>query len=427
MRIAVLAYGTRGDTQPCMILARMLAAAGHDVIFGATGDARAASERLGLQYAPISGDARALMESAEGQRMLAAGSVLTMARRMAAYIHDITDEVDRDIQAICADRELIIAHMLIADRAASVAERHGQRLMVLMTVPVVPTGAWTSPVIDAALPGDLLRRLSHTLAHRVFWYASRGDLNRGRARLGLPLATRPAVDSLVGGGTPILSLHSRHLLPAPPDWPAHCQVVGTPCPDPPMRALLGEQAMSDGVSAFLDRGEAPFFIGFGSMPVLDPAAMLEITGAALEAVGGRAIIGAGWTRLPPSAQSPRICTVGAVDHDRLLPRCAAMIHHGGTGTTAAAARAGIPAGVLSVFGDQHFWGRQVEALGIGVHARFRRLTRERLIGMLRALRDPARIARAAAVGEQMRAEDTNALLLSAVERSAGSAPIPHIS
>jgi sterol 3beta-glucosyltransferase len=111
---------------------------------------------------------------------------------------------------------------------------------------------------------------------------------------------------------------------------------------------------------------------------------------------------------------------------RLLPRCCAMIHHGGTGTTAAAARAGIPAGVLSVFGDQHFWGRRVD-IRIGVHERFWRLTLDRLIGMLRALRDEGRIARAAAVGEQMRAEDSNALLLDAVERSAESAPIPQLS
>ena len=167
------------------------------------------------------------------------------------------------------------------------------------------------------------------------------------------------------------------------------------------------------------------------MPVLDPAAMLAMTAAALDAVCGRAIIGAGWTRLPTArlpelTQPPRILTVGAVDHDRLLPRCCAMIHHGGTGTTAAAARAGIPAGVLSVFGDQRFWGRQVD-IRIGVHERFWRLTLDRLIGMLRALRDEGRIVRAAAVREQMRAEDSNALLLDAVERSAESAPIPQLS
>jgi sterol 3beta-glucosyltransferase len=99
---------------------------------------------------------------------------------------------------------------------------------------------------------------------------------------------------------------------------------------------------------------------------------------------------------------------GPLDHDRLLPRCRAAVHHGGAGTTRAAARAGLPALVVSVSFDQPWWGRRLERLGVGHHLRFADLDRTTLEAGLRLVLDPDTAARAAALGQRMEAEPDGA-------------------
>ena len=104
-------------------------------------------------------------------------------------------------------------------------------------------------------------------------------------------------------------------------------------------------------------------------------------------------------------QPEHLRTVGSVDHERLLPRCSAAVHHGGAGTLAASLRAGLPTMVCSVWADQPFWGKRMETLGVGAHVSFKRLdarhARSRACATL--LSDPVR-ERAAALGAAIRAE-----------------------
>ena len=162
----------------------------------------------------------------------------------------------------------------------------------------------------------------------------------------------------------------------------------------------------------------------GSMPVVDPEAMVRETLAALERVGGRAIVGAGWTRAIETPDSKRVFMVGGVDHESVLPRCAGVVHHGGSGTTAAVARAGVPSAVFSVFADQPFWGTTLERLGVGVHRRFRELSAPVLAKSLLELRDSDRCDRARDLGQRMRADDATARITRSIEQWATTAPAP---
>jgi sterol 3beta-glucosyltransferase len=96
-----------------------------------------------------------------------------------------------------------------------------------------------------------------------------------------------------------------------------------------------------------------------------------------------------------------------IPHDWLFPQIAAVVHHGGSGTTAAGLRAGVPSVVIPFFGDQPFWGRCVAELGVGPSPiSLKRLTVERLAGAIRAaIGDERMQARAAALSRQIRAED----------------------
>jgi UDP:flavonoid glycosyltransferase YjiC (YdhE family) len=172
---------------------------------------------------------------------------------------------------------------------------------------------------------------------------------------------------------------------------------------PALRDDLGEGIPPD-LEAWLDAGEPPLFLGFGSMPVLEPEPLLADIASVTGKLGRRAIISRNCVPQGHGALPDNLRAVDAVDHDRLFPRCAAVVHHGGIGSLHSSLRAGRPTMVCSVFVDQPWWGERVRRLGVGTHVPFRKLNRRRLDAGLRTLLDPAVEARAAGLGEQIRAE-----------------------
>lgn len=415
MRLAILSYGTRGDVQPYVVAARALRGRGHDVWVAGSEDSRGFVESAGVSYRPLAGHARALLDSEAGRRLLASGSVVETARRMVAYTRARRDALDASLEAACEGATTILGSMLLAERVASISERTGQGLLMSTTIPLMPTRELVSPLIDVDLGPGALARLTHVLAHRVFYWMNRADTNHLRARLGLGPLRRPVWSSFQRSGVPILSLNTTGLVPLPRDWDERWLMTGVPRPDAELRAALGELALPPEIEAFLAEGPPPVFIGFGSMPVLDPVATLALTERALARTGQRALIGAGWSSVPSGVRSSRLAIVGSVDHERVLPRCAAMIHHGGAGTTFTALAAGLPAAVLSVFGDQPFWGRRLARLGVGLHRRFRALSEALLVDVLTRLSQPELHDRARQLGARLREERGTEQLVEAIE------------
>jgi sterol 3beta-glucosyltransferase len=203
-------------------------------------------------------------------------------------------------------------------------------------------------------------------------------------------------------GVPLLYGFSPHVVPRPADWPPNHHVTGYWFLDPDD----GWQPPAD-LAAFLAAGPPPVYIGFGSMANRDPAEAAQIMLDALAQSGQRGVIASGWGGLTPSDLPDRVHMLSSIPHSWLFPRMAAVVHHGGAGTTAAGLRAGVPSIIVPFFGDQPFWGRRVAELGVGpVPIPRRKLTASALADAItRAVTDPAMRARAAALGEQIRAED----------------------
>jgi UDP:flavonoid glycosyltransferase YjiC (YdhE family) len=147
-------------------------------------------------------------------------------------------------------------------------------------------------------------------------------------------------------------------------------------------------------------------IGFGSMSSADPTALTALVLGAVRRAGVRAVLLAGWGGLTTLPHDDEVFTADALPHDWLFPRTAAVVHYGGAGTTGAALQAGVPAIVVPFGVDQPFWGTRVAALGVGPRPIPRRhLTQERLADAVRrTVANEAMHARAAALGEQLRAE-----------------------
>ncbi len=192
------------------------------------------------------------------------------------------------------------------------------------------------------------------------------------------------------------------MIPAPPDWGADKHVTGywflddgedwTPPP-----ALID----------FLEAGPAPIYIGFGSMSSRKPEETAELVIAALQLANQRAILLSGWSGLQKTDLPDTVFMIDSVPHSWLFPMVAAVVHHGGAGTTAAGLRAGVPSVVVPFFGDQPFWGGRVASLGVGPTPVPRgKLTAERLASAIQeAVTNKAMRQRAAALGAKIQTED----------------------
>ena len=389
MRISMLTCGTRGDTQPLMALGAELRRRGHDVRLAVSPNTMAPARACGFETLPFGPDSQALMESENGQRWLAAGDVKTFVKELTAASQASFETSRREAEVACAGAELIVAGLLAEDFADAFAELHGVPLVTLHHAPVRRTRRYPHPLVSTArLPGPV-NALTGALFDRVWWAGSKTEVQTIRADAGLPPAKGPLAARRARSGALELQAYDQALVPDL-EWGARRPLVGFLNPDDELRRELGESGLDAELTAWLDAGEPPVFLGFGSMPVRDPAATVAmITGVATR-LGVRALVSAGWGGLSAlDPDDPDVVVVGNVDHVTVLPRCVAAVHHGGAGTTATSLGAGVPTVVCSVFADQPFWGARVERQGLGAHVRFAELDGDTLEAALSIALDDA--------------------------------------
>lgn len=388
MRVVMLASGTRGDAQPMVVLGAELRRRGHEVVLGLPPNLVDFGQRAGLDSRPVGPDTQAFLESPEGQGWLAAGNVMKFMGALATVSHDSIEATDAQVIDVSAGADVIVANVLMEDHAACVAEATGIPVVFLHSAPIRATAAYGHPMITTRrLPGPL-NRASGALFDRVWWRGLKGDVNGFRSKLGLaPVRTSTARRNAAAGGLE-LQVYSSSLVPELDDHGPHRPRTGFLTVGPDERARLGEDAVDPDLDRWLGDGEAPVFFGFGSMPVLDTQAMLALIRRVSAELGVRALVGAGWSTLSDDDDDDRIRVVGTVNHDLVLPRCRAAVHHGGAGTVAASIGAGIPTMVCSVFADQPFWGSRIEALGAGTHIRYTALDEASLTAGVRRCLEP---------------------------------------
>ena len=161
------------------------------------------------------------------------------------------------------------------------------------------------------------------------------------------------------------------------------------------------------LQAFLDAGEPPVYVGFGSMAGRNPEQLAGLTIEALARSGQRGLLLTGWGGLRADQVPDHVFVVDSAPHSWLFPRMAAVVHHGGAGTTAEGLRAGVPNVIVPFVFDQPFWGARVKALGLGpAPIPQKKLTADRLAHAIRsAVTDQTMRQRASLCGQAIRAED----------------------
>ena len=201
---------------------------------------------------------------------------------------------------------------------------------------------------------------------------------------------------------PVLYGYSPAVIPRPADWRDNIHVTGYWFLDE-----AEEQTPAPDLAAFLQAGPPPVYVGFGSMSSRKPEETADLILEALARTGQRGILLSGWSGMRSTDLPDSVLMVEGAPFTWLFPRCAAVVHHGGAGTTSEGLRSGVPSIVVPFFGDQPYWGSRVAALGVGpAPIPRRRLTVDRLAEAIdRAVTDTAMRERAEALGGTIRAED----------------------
>ncbi len=421
MNVFIATIGTRGDVQPYVALGEALHQAGHTVtICTSTRYAALVTER-GLQYGQLSDELVALVETPAGRAAIAGagGSIGGMRALMRLIRQSIRIQQDLCRNGWTAAQEatpdVIVYHPKMAI-ALHYAERLGIPAVLATLFPTfLPTAAYPTPGFPELHLGPMLtaayNRATHHLVRAVVSVVSRWLFASWRAEHGFP--PQPWGTGLLhrddGTRVPILNGWSTHVAPNPPDWPRQgvattgCWVLRRQSDYTPPRAL----------QAFLEAGPPPVYVGFGSMAGAEPAHTTRVVLDALAQAGRRGVLARGWGGLDARDCPESVYLLDQVPHDWLFERVAAVVHHGGAGTTAAGLRAGCPTVVCPFFGDQLFWARRVCDLGVGpAPVPQKQLTAPRLADAIRQATEHIAMRQAAAtLGRALRREDGASVLL----------------
>jgi len=352
MKITVVTYGTEGDARPFAALCRGLMDAGHEARLLGDASTLGSAQALGVQTIALSGDIRGTLstELSIAGAIKKGGGFNQTARALAKIANENTESWLRTIIEVGEGCDAILVAGLAAFAGFSAAEYLGIRSVGSGMIPITPTVAFPSPFLPPKWVPHVLNRSSHRFVNAMLWKAFREKTNAARTAFKLP--PRKAVWT----GLPMLYGVSPNLLPPPADWPANVHLCGQ------WQARSPTWISEPSLVNFLAAGEAPIYIGFGSMTGFDTTRLL---GALIEAMAGRrALFYSGWSGIDPKTLPDNFFTIGDTPHDWLLPRTAAVIHHGGSGTTHSAASAGVPSIVSPFAGDQFFWAERLRLAGV---------------------------------------------------------------
>ncbi|AEB11898.1 glycosyltransferase [Marinithermus hydrothermalis] len=364
MQVAIVAVGSRGDVEPYVALGAGLVARGHEVRMLAPQGFAELIAPFGLEYLPLGENPRALLEALEVRRAFAAGAnpyrfVRELLEVYRAFLPGFLRALEPGLEG--ADR---VVFSTLGFPAYHWAEARGVPAVAAFLQPQTPTAAFPAPFGPS--PPFLARcglynRFSYVAMEQFAWFLVASQTNRWRRALGLaPLSWRGPYPRLRRGAVPVLYGFSTAVVPRPRDWPDWVRVTGY------WRLPLDEGWRPPGeLQAFLEDGPPPVYVGFGSMRPPDVRRFTEIVLEALQLAGVRAVLVRGWGGLDPERVPDSVYVLDAVPHAWLFPRVAAVVHHGGAGTTAAGLYAGRPTVTVPFIADQFFWGERVAALGAG--------------------------------------------------------------
>jgi sterol 3beta-glucosyltransferase len=384
MHYGIIAIGSRGDVQPFVALALGLLDRGHRVTLMAHENFKAFVEGYQIDFHPLPGSVEEMLYSPKGRKVLRSGNMLVFMHFVNKEVSKNQDRVNEALFSGAQKAEVFVTSVLGMIWIDAIAGASGKPYAtVQLSFPTTPTTEFPCVLLDF-FDFPVYNRFTYRVFDFLYTKDNIKKLNRFRQSLGLPKAKGPLLKNTGDAKTPHLYALSPSFLPRPADWEDRARITGFIH----LPAKRREQNPLDGgipaeLQCFLEAGEKPIYIGFGSIPVPDPARFTRVLHELLAETDYRFIFCQGWSKIDGLAEHPRLLVLTTANHDWLFPRCRAVITHGGIGTVAAALRANAPMIVASIFADQPWWGKRVERGGLGVHLPFKQWSKEKLLAAIR--------------------------------------------
>jgi UDP:flavonoid glycosyltransferase YjiC (YdhE family) len=398
MKFVVACYGTRGDVEPSVAVARELLHRGHDVRMAVPPELVGFVESAGVPAAPYGPDMQVILDAHRNfysfffRNFWRIREVSRLSREAWEPRLQCWEEMGTTLTSLADGADLLFTGLVFEEVAANVAEYYDIPLATLHYYPLRPNGQLLS-----FLPAPL-GRAAMTVQQWLTWRGTRKTEDAQRRELGLPKATEPSSRRIAERGSLEIQAYDEVCFPGlAAEWAkqnGRRPFVGALTMDMPTEA-------DEEVASWAAAGTPPIFFGFGSMPVESAADTFAMISAASATLGERALICSAGTDFALVPQSDHVKVVGAVNYAATFPACRAVVHHGGAGTTAASLRAGVPTLILSTDLDQTLWGARVKRLKVGAARRFSTTTEETLVKDLRRILAPEYATQAREIATRM--------------------------
>ncbi|MBN1875957.1 MAG: glycosyltransferase family 1 protein [Anaerolineae bacterium] len=397
MRISILAFGTHGDVQPLVALGLGLQAGGHTVQIITQAEYYDFVTRYGLTCIPVTFDFRQGMEGKKKAGVQLGSTYRLVRQYMRQAIVEIWEAV-KNTEAIIFSYMGRVPGIHIAEKLkvpTYMVTIHPHQMHVLYR---------NRYINDFGLPAFNIKGMMVNNLQEVIFMLF---INEWRQKtLGLPSAPIIGNDrQITEHKIPILCTYSPSVSPKLADWPDWCHLTGYCFLNSP-----ADWRPPAELTHFIAAGSPAVYIGFGSVthPKVKNTDFTHLVLDALTQSQQRGILAAGWGKLGKNVQLPEyVFALDAVPHDWLFPQVAAVVHHGGVGTTAAGLRAGTPTVVIPFVNDEPFWAWRVHQLGVGpAGISLKELTAERLASAIQiAVHNTEIKERATALSQKIQSED----------------------
>jgi vancomycin aglycone glucosyltransferase len=370
MKIVLAGYGSRGDVEPCVAIARELLRRGHDISMAIPPNMIGFVEAAGLPAVAYGPDSREDMNPAiDLMRNLASKlrNPISALPEIITHVTEVRAAKTATLVSLAEGADLLVAGFNERGMAANAADYHDIPLAVLH---FFPERMWSGG---------------------MYSIATKATDDAQRRAMRLPEATGPATSLEI-------QAYDELCLPGPAaEW------VESDARHPFVGAMTLESAADadEEVLSWIATGTPPIYFGFGSTPLASPAKTVAVISAACLQLGERALFCSGPNDVTGIPAADHVMFVEAVNHAAIFPVCRAAVHHGGAGTTAAVARAGIPTLILWFWLDQPLWAAGAQRLEVGSGRPFLETTPDSLAADLRSLLAPQYVTRAREVATQL--------------------------
>lgn len=380
--------GSSGDVHPFVGIGRELRRRGHEVFIFATGNFRDTIEREGL----------VLVETASAldyERLASDPELWYPLRGLRVVLRATLEGVPRTYELLSQHhvpgRTVVVGHTL--GFAARVFEEvHRVPAATLQLAPSVFRSDYAQP---APMTGVDASRWPRWVKRGLWWLVDRflidpyavPLLNEWRATFGLAPVSR-IFAGWVNSPQCVVGLFPPWFAPPQPDWPRALRLTGFPLFDE-----AGQHPLDEALEAFLDEGQAPLVFTPGSANKYAHDFFEAAVDAALR-MKRRALLLTPHRQQVPARLPPSVRHIPYAPFSQLLPRCAALVHHGGIGTSGQGLAAGVPQLVMPMGFDQPDNATRLHRIGVGTWLLPQRFTGARLAGALDGLLHDARVSTA---------------------------------